>query len=95
MEKQEFLKLITDNIEKWADDNRKEEHKNIASYCYDVLCSDKELARVSEELAGIKQELELTKQDLEIYKSGYSRLSEELSVYKCLVKAQSDLINLK
>ena len=88
MEKQEFIKLIKDNYTQWSVNGRNEEWENLIAYCYDVLCCDKDFARVSEELAA-------TRQDLEIYKSGYSRLLEELSAYKGIVKAQGNLINLR
>ena len=37
MEKQEFIKLIEDNIEKWADDKRPDEHKK--AYLLLLRCS--------------------------------------------------------
>jgi len=105
MGKQEFIKLIEDNIEKWADDKRPDEHKKLISYCYDVLCSDEELARVSEALAETKEALKEANEriaELETFKTGFSRyysenesLRKEIRAYKDIVNAQTTLIQLK
>lgn len=105
MEKQEFIKQIEDNIEKWADDKRPDEHKKLISYCYDVMCSDEELARVSEALAETKEALKEANEriaELETFKTGFSRyysenesLKKQVKAYKDIVKAQTVLIELK
>lgn len=93
MEKQEFIKLIEDNIEKWADDKRPDEHKKLISYCYDVLCSDEGLTILPKD--AIEETCKtMSKKDKELsdlIDKNFEQLCE-ITRLKKLIQAQAELI---
>lgn len=105
MEAKDFIDLILDNSQKWQNKDNVKQTENLISYCYDVLCSDKELARVSEELAATKQYLieanqkneELAKRikESDNYQAYWLKSSQENTLLRSICKNQNDLINLR
>lgn len=102
MKKHEFIKLVMENISKCADNTHQEKHEKLVSYCYDILCSDKELARLAEGLASTKQELEEKIREAEHFKSKYLEylhknevLETKFKVSRQICKYQAELLEIK
>lgn len=93
MEKQEFIKQVEDNIEKWADDERKDEHKKLISYCYDIACADKGLIVLSKDaIEDTCKTMNKKDKELSDLKDRNFKQLCEITRLKKLIQAQAELI---
>ena len=94
MDKKRFRDLVFENKDMWKNGDPEKETQAIISFCYDILCDDKEFGKAREELSAAKQELtDANKKiaELESYQSKYFQEIGNASAYRKATKALVEL----